>query len=192
MKKIFLPVLFLFTIISFSQDRDDLIKKNELSSNLFDLVVAGSFNINYERLYENNQSLAFSATFFDTYGYLDAGYLDKSEAVSLKASYLIYFKKEYDHAGFFFYPLLKLRTGKVTVDDGYYYDPEVDESFYKFTYDIGGFSAGFGLGHKWLFNNKFTLTVNGEIARNLGGFNDDYLDGDNIEPRFGINFGYRF
>jgi len=192
MKKAILIFLIFTSFVSFSQEEENLSKQNELSSNLFDLVVAGSFNINYERLFENNQSLILSATFFDTYGYFDAGYLDRSEAFSLKAAYIIYFKKEKDHAGFNFYPLLKIRTGKVYVDDGYFYDYVNDESLYEFSYDIGGFSAGFGLGHKWLFNNKFTLTVNGEIARNLGGFNDDYLEGDNIEPRFGINFGYRF
>ena len=192
MKKLLFALFMLFTCLSFSQEEENISKKSELSTNLFDLVVAGSFNINYERLFENNQSLFISATFFDTYGYFDAGYLEKSEAFSLKAAYIIYFKKEKDHAGFNFYPLLKLRTGKVFVDDGYYYDNSIDESQYKFSYDIGGFAAGFGLGHKWLFSNKFTLSVHGEIARNLGSFDDEYLEGDNIEPRIGINFGYRF
>ena len=32
--------------------------------------------------------------------------------------------------------------------------------------------------------------LNGDIARNLGNFDDDYLD--NIEVRFSVNFGYRF
>ena len=192
MKKALLTLLLLTSFVSFSQEKDELTPKNELSSNLFDLVVAGSFNVNYERLFENNQSLAVSATFFDTYGYFDAGYLEKSEAFSLKASYLIYFKKDKDHAGFYFYPLLKVRTGEITIEDDYYYYEQNETVENKFTYDVGGFSAGFGIGHKWLFDNKFTLSINGEIARNLGGFNDDYLEGDNIEPRFGINFGYRF
>ena len=115
MKKLLFTLFILFTCLSFSQEEENISKKSELSTNLFDLVVAGSINVNYERLFKNNQSLYISATFFDTYGYLDAGYLEKSEAFSLKASYLIYFKKEKDHAGFNFYPLLKLRTGKVFV-----------------------------------------------------------------------------
>ena len=68
-------------------------KKHEISTNLFDLVVAGSLNVNYERLFEKNQSLFIGATFFDTYGYYDAGYLKSSNAVSLKAAYMIYFSK---------------------------------------------------------------------------------------------------
>ena len=120
MRKIVLSILFLNTLISYSQDSKDQLKQNELSSNLFDLVVAGSFSVNYERLFENNQSFLVSATFFDTYSYLDAGYIERSEAFSLKASYMIYFKKEKDHAGFYFNPLLKARTGKVYVDDVHY------------------------------------------------------------------------
>ena len=107
----------------------------------------------------------------------------------MKVAYLIYFSKEKDHEGFFFYPQLKLRTGEVTIDNYYYYgdDVDVDESY---SYDVGGVSAGFGLGHKWMFSNKFTLTLNGDIARNLGNFDTDYLS--NLELRFGVNFGYRF
>ena len=192
MKKILITVLLFTSFISIAQESDDdQTKKHEISSNLFDLVVAGSLNVNYEHLFAKNQSLFLGVTFFDTYGYYDAGYLKSSNAVSLKAAYMIYFSKQKDHEGIYFYPQLKARTGEVVLDDYIYCDYENDvyiEEEYK--YDVSGFSAGFGLGHKWLFNNKFTLSINGEIARNLGNFDTDYLD--NIEGRFGVNFGYRF
>ena len=192
MKKILITVLLFTSFISIAQESDDdQTKKHEISSNLFDLVVAGSLNVNYEHLFAKNQSLFLGVTFFDTYGYYDAGSLKSSNAVSLKAAYMIYFSKQKDHEGFYFYPQLKARTGEVVLDDYIYFDYENDvyiEEEYK--YDVSGFSAGFGLGHKWLFNNKFTLSINGEIARNLGNFDTDYLD--NIEGRFGVNFGYRF
>ncbi len=193
MKTTLLALVMLLSVatINAQESADDLPKKSELSTNLLDLVIAGTLNVNYERLFEKNQSLFIGVNFFDTYGYYDAGYLEKSTAVSLKAGYLIYFSSSKDHAGFFFYPQLKLRTGEVTVEDYYYYDyvneTQVNE---QFKYDVGGVSAGFGLGHKWLFNNKFTLALNGDIARNLGNFDSDYLD--NIELRFAVNFGYRF
>jgi hypothetical protein len=192
MKKLVLIAALLGVSLSgFSQEDVDVQKKNEISSNLLDLVVAGSLNVNYERLMENNQSLFIGATFFDTYGYYDVGYLESTNAISLKAAYLIYFSKEKDHAGFFFYPQLKLRTGEVVVEEYTYYD--VDNDVYideEFKYDVSGVSVGFGLGHKWMFNNKFSLSLNGDIARNLGDFDDDYLD--TIELRFGVNLGYRF
>ena len=185
-------VLLLTSFYGFAQeDIETTTKKNEISSNLFDLVVAGSFNVKYERYLEKNQSLYIGATFFDTYAYYDTGYIKDSDAISLKAAYVIYFSKKKDHAGFYFYPQAKLRTGTVTVEDYYYYDYISDTNVEEeYTYDVDGFSLGFGIGHKWVFNDTFTLGINGEIARNLGSIDDDYLD--NVEPRFGINFGIRF
>lgn len=194
MKKSFLLVVVMLLSVTFSlnaQESTDPPKTSELSTNLLDLVVAGTLNVNYERLFENNQSLYLGVNFFDTYSYYDAGYIESSSALTLNAAYFIYFSKEKDHAGFFFYPQLKVRTGEVTVSDYYYYDSAIDSSVEEeFTYDVGGFSAGFGIGHKWMFSNKFTLTLKGDIARNLGNFDTNYLE--NIELRFGVNFGYRF
>lgn len=192
MKQFIIAAIFFVSLFSFSQDTDEnLLKKNEISSNLLDLVVAGSLNVNYERMFDKNQSLFVGVTFFDTYGYYDAGYLEKTTAVSLKAGYLIYFSKVKKHAGFFFYPQIRLRTGEVTTDYYGYYD-DISDNFVEeeFTYDVGGVGAGFGLGHKWLFNNKFTLNVSGDIARNLGNIDTDYLS--NVELRFGVILGYRF
>jgi len=192
MKKTYLlAVVALFSLITINGQEalDEAPKTSEISTNLLDLVIAGTLNVNYERLFEKNQSLFIGVNLFDTYGYYDAGYIDNSSAFTLRVAYLIYFSKQKDHSGFFFYPQLKLRTGDVTIDDYYYYgdDAFADE---RFTYDVSGVSAGFGLGHKWIFSNKFTLTLNGDIARNLGNFDTDYLS--DIELRFGVNFGYRF
>ncbi|WP_431156835.1 hypothetical protein [Winogradskyella poriferorum] len=194
MKKLVLS--FLLGLLIFTgnaqDDNTEPPKKSEISVNLLDLVVAGTLGVNYERLFDNNQSLFISANIFDTYGYYDVGYIEDNSAFSLRAAYLVYFSKDKDHHGFFFYPQLKLRTGEITVDEYYFFDEvEGQEVNQEFTYDIGGASAGFGIGHKWMFDNKFTLTLNGDIARNLGNFdNDDYLE--NVEVRFAVNFGYRF
>lgn len=193
MKKILFAAALLISVcfMNAQEASGDAPITSEISTNLLDLVVAGTLIINYERLFEKNQSLFIGVNFFDHYGYYDVGYIEKSTAVSLKAAYLIYFSQNKDHEGFFFYPQLKLRTGEVTVEDYYYYDFTNDtEITERFTYDVGGVAAGFGLGHKWIFSNKFTLTLNGDIARNLGNFDTDYLD--NLELRFGVNFGYRF
>ena len=192
MKKAYLfTVVMVFSLLTINGQEalDELPNKSEISTNLLDLVVAGTLNVNYERLFNKNQSLYLGVNFFDTYAYYDVGDIDSSSAFTLKVAYFIYFSKEKNHSGFFFYPQLKLRTGEVTIDDYFYYgdDVSVDESF---SYDVSGVSAGFGLGHKWMFSNKFTLTLNGDIARNLGNFDTDYLS--DIELRFGINFGYRF
>ncbi len=196
MKKTFLAVAMLLSVFSMnaqeSSDNDTTPKKHEISTNLLDLVVAGSLTVNYERLFEKNQSLMVGATFFDTYGYYDSGYINNNTTFSVKAAYLIYFSKDKDHEGFYFFPQLKFRTGEITVEDGYsYYDNEIDMYIEEErTYDLSGVSAGFGIGHKWMFSNKFTLSVNTDVSRNLGNFDDDYLD--DVELRLGVNFGYRF
>jgi hypothetical protein len=60
-------------------------------------------------------------------------------------------------------------------------------------YDIGGFSAGVGLGNKWVIQDKFTVIVFAEVARDLGGDLDEQnADLGNVEPRLGINFRYPF
>lgn len=197
MKKTFLTLIVALLIFSGNaQDSNDKdIKTNpknsEISLNLLDLVVAGTLGVNYERLFENNQSLFIGLNIFDTYSYYDVGYIADNSAVSLRAAYLVYFSKDKDHHGFFFYPQLKLRTGEITIEDYYYYETTTESGVTEeYTYDIGGASAGFGIGHKWMFDNRFTLMLNGDIARNLGNFDDDYLE--NIELRFAVNFGYRF
>ncbi len=85
---------------------------------------------------------------------------------------------------------MKLRTGEITVEDYGYYNNEGQFIGDEFTYDVGGVSAGFGIGHKWVFNDKFVLGINSDIARNLGSFDTDYLG--EVEFKFGVNFGVRF
>lgn len=194
MKKTILVPLFLVSVFMVkaqeTENRQILEHKNEITSNLFDLVVAGSFNVTYDRLFENNQALSVSATIYDTYGYVDAGYIEDNRAFTLEAAYKIYFSSRKQHAGFFFYPLLKVRTGEITTDDYGFFNNDGQFIEQEFTYDIGGFSAGFGLGHKWVFNDKFVLGINSDIARNLGSFDTDYLE--EVEFKFGVNFGFRF
>ncbi len=192
MKTKFILLALLYSGITMAQTSDvELLKKNEISSNLLDLVVAGSLNVNYERLLEKNQSFYVGATFFDTYGYYDAGYIESTNAISLRVAYILYFSKRKAHEGFYFYPQLKVRSGEVVVEDYFYYDFLTEtEVRQEFKYDVSGFSAGFGIGHKWVLNDKIVLSLNGEIARNLGSFDTDYLG--NIEARFGVNLGYRF
>lgn len=178
-----------------NDDAETRLVKNEISSNILDLVIAGSLNVTYERMLNNNISLAGSATFFDTYGYYDAGYLESTNAFSFRASANFYVSKRRQFEGLYFYPLLKVRTGEVTSDyDVFIYDDQGNfTQTNRRNYDVGGFSAGVGLGNKWVIQDKFTVSVFGEVARNLGG-NLDRQNADlgNVEPRFGINFGYRF
>jgi hypothetical protein len=191
MKKIYLLVLF--PMISLAQEVDEKKFTGEIKSNLFDLVVGKSFNLGYEYFFKGNQALQFDITLFDTYSYLDASYLDENNLIGLQASYNIYFSKNKNYHGFSFYPFLKYRTGTQVISDYYYnYDHETDsytEGSREF--DLTGLEVGFGLGHKWLFNEKISLGVGAQIGRNLNSsreFNDNYSE---IDFKANVTLGIR-
>lgn len=199
MKKTYLLICAsLMGCLAMAQSNDDAetrLLKNEISTNVLDIVIAGSLNVTYERMLNNNISVTGSATFFDTYGYYDAGYLESSSGVSLRGSLNFYVSKRRKFEGFYFYPLLKLRAGEITTD----YEVFIINSQGNYistnqnTYSIDGVAAGFGLGNKWIIQDKFSVTVFGEIARNLRqNLERENADLGNVEPRLGVNFGYRF
>ena len=191
MKKTLL--LLLLPLLSVAQESETKVPKGEIKSNLFDLVVGKSFNLGYEYFLKGNQSVQFDVTAFDTYSYLDAGYIDENNLFGFQASYNIYFSKKKDHHGFVFYPFLKYRTGTQVVNDYYYdYDP-VNGVYYARSeeFDLSGLEAGFGLGHKWLFNDKISLGVGAQIGRN---FSNDSEISDNygeIDFKANVTLGFR-
>lgn len=191
MKKIYL--FMLLPVISMAQEVEEKKFTGEIKSNLFDLVVGKSFNVGYEHFLKGNQALQFDVTLFDTYSYLDAGYLDENNLVGLQASYNIYFSKNKSYHGFSFYPFIKYRTGNQVISDYYYnYDPETN-SYIEGSreFDLTGLEVGFGLGHKWLFNEKISLGVGAQIGRNLNSskeFNDNYSE---IDFKANVTLGIR-
>lgn len=191
MKKFYF--LLIIPFISIAQKQEEKNYNGEIKSNLFDLVVGKSFNVGYEHFLKGNQALQLDVTLFDTYSYIDAGYFDKNNLVGIQASYNIYFSKNKDYYGFVFYPFIKYRTGTQTVDDYYFYEPITNvyvESSREF--DLSGFEAGFGLGHKWLFNDKISLQVGSQLGRNFSNddeFRDNYSD---IDFKAHVTLGFRF
>lgn len=191
MKKI---VLLLLPMLSIAQSNDGKNLTGEIKSNLFDLVVGKSLNVGYEHFFKGNQAFQFDVTLFDTYSYIDVGYIDKNNLVGLQASYNIFFSKNKDYHGFSFYPFLKFRTGKQVVEDYYYnYDPNTDTYIEQSReFDLSGIEAGFGMGHKWLFNNKISLGVGAQLGRNLSSdkeFRDNYSD---LNFKANVSLGIRF
>lgn len=178
--------------ISIAQNEESKEYNGEIKSNLFDLVVGKSFNVGYEHFLKGNQSVQFDVTLFDTYSYLDASELEKNGLIGLQASYNIYFSKSKKQHGFVFSPYLKYRLGKQEVVDYYNYDYN-SNSYTQLTreYDLSGLEAGFGIGHKWLFNDKISLTLGSQIARNFSNskeISDNYSD---INFKAHVTLGFR-
>ena len=150
-------------------------------------------NVGYEHFLKGNQSLQLDATAFDTFSYLDAGYMEKNNLFSLQASYNIYFSKNKAHHGFVFYPFAKFRTGTQEVE-GYSFSDDGNGNWISQSrsFDLSGFELGFGLGHKWLFNNRISLAVGSQLGRNLTSdseFRNNYSD---LNFKAHVTLGVRF
>jgi len=185
--------LLLLPILTFAQEAETKIATGEIKSNLFDLVVGSSVNVGYEYFLKGNQSLQVDVTAFDTFSYFDAGYMEKNNLFSLQASYNIYFSKSKAHHGFVFYPFAKFRTGTQEVEDSLTYNPITGSySFATGKNDLSGFEVGFGLGHKWLFNDRISLGVGSQLGRNLTSdseFRNNYSD---LNFKANVTLGVRF
>jgi hypothetical protein len=191
MKKLLL--LLMLPVLSFAQEAETKMAKGEIKSNLFDLVVGSSFNLGYEHFFKGNQALQVDVTAFDTYSYLDAGYMDNNNLFSVQASYNIYFSKNKAHHGFVFYPFAKYRTGTQEVDDVWSYNSITGNYTYTAReFDLSGFEVGFGLGHKWLFNDRISLGIGSQLGRNLTSdseFSNNYSD---LNFKANVTLGVRF
>lgn len=191
MKK--LCLLLMLPFVSFAQEKEAKTATGEIKSNLFDLVVGSSINVGYEYFLKGNQSLQVDVTAFDTFSYLDAGYMEKNNLFSLQASYNIYFSKSKNHHGFVFYPFAKIRTGTQEIEEYWFYDTTTGNSSTSTReFDLSGFEIGFGLGHKWLFNDRISLGVGSQLGRNLTSnneFRDNYSD---LNFKANVTLGVRF
>jgi hypothetical protein len=185
--------LLMLPVLTFAQEAETKIASGEIKSNLFDLVVGSSVNVGYEYFLKGNQSLQVDVTAFDTFSYLDAGYMEKNNLFSLQASYNIYFSKSKAHHGFVFYPFAKFRTGAQEVEDYWFYDSNAGTSSSTTReFDLSGFEVGFGLGHKWLFNDRISLGVGSQLGRNLTSdreFRNNYSD---LNFKAHVTLGVRF
>lgn len=191
MKKAIL--LLLFPLLTIAQESETKDAKGEIKSNLFDLVVGKSVNVGYEYFLKGNQSLQLDVTAFDTYSYLDTGYFDENNLFGFQASYNIYFSKSKKHHGFVFYPFAKLRTGTQVVEDYSFFDNGSGNWVSQNrSYDLSGFEVGFGLGHKWLFNDKISLGVGSQIGRNLTNDKEITENYSEINFKANVTLGVRF
>lgn len=179
--------LLLLPFLSIGQESDAKITTGEIKTNLFDLVVAKTVNVGYEHYLKGNQSLQLDVNLFDNYSYYDVSDLKSNNLFSVQASYNIYFSKTKAYNGFVFYPLIKYRTGTQEFDYNFYYDNSVSNKK-----DLSGLEVGFGLGHKWMFNDRISLGIGSQIGRNLSNdkkFSDYYSD---IDFRANVTIGVRF
>lgn len=174
--KNFLVVLVL--VVGFSsvaQINDSLIfNRNELKLNAI-LLVAGSFDVTYERLINEESGVGISAQVALTSEF------DVNFAIT--PYYRFYFGKK-PAAGFFAEGFGMLNQ----VDDFVYVD---ENDFNGESKTITDFAFGIGVGSKWITKRGVLFEINAGVGRNL--FSEYNSDRDyEFIGRFGITVGYRF
>ncbi len=177
MKKSILLLCLVSFFFGYSQENKTTdLKKNELKGNAL-MLVAGAFEITYERLLNDESGAGVSLLLsYDT---------DVSTKFSLTPYYRFYFGKK-AAAGFFAEGFGMLNTYQ---GENYYYNNGITTTIKE--EKITDFALGFGLGGKWVNKKGFVFELNAGIGRNL--FNDKSSDYDQeLVGRGGITLGYRF
>ena len=176
MKKLLLLLCLSILSFGYSQDKEKVdFSKNEIKGNAL-LLIAGGFEVSYERLLNEESSLGLSVfvPFVD----------DFDTKFSLTPYYRFYFGEK-PAAGFFVEGFGMFNTFEYTSD--WFSDTSPSE----FPERQSDFALGFGLGGKWITKRGFLFEVNGGIGRNLFNSNSEEY-GHQIVGRGGVSLGYRF
>lgn len=169
---LFVSVLLLSTLL-FSQEtvKEDDFNRNELHLNLLMPIALKSFEMEYERNISDQSGVGASV------------FIGNSDEWELRFAFTPFFRKYFgkeDAKGFFLEGFAMVNTIKY---GGYY------NYFNNYTTPIHNetdVALGIGLGGKFIASDNFVGIINAGIGRNL------LSDGEEVVPRFGIHFGYRF
>lgn len=184
MKKIIVLLGLMVSSFGFSQENETpSFKRNELSLNA-PYLVAGAFDVSYERILNEESGVGISALIsFDEDLYIK---------YAITPYYRYYFGKK-PASGFFvegFAMLNQYDDSSEIYYEGYYDDYGNFYTTYSYEGDEStNFALGFGLGSKWVTKKGFLFEINAGIGRNL--INENNSDNE-IVGRGGILFGYRF
>lgn len=177
MKKTILVITLFASLISFSQENEELDilnRKHELKLGAVKLLAGGIFEITYEYIQDKNRG--FGASLLINF---DKGN-DYIENYSITPFYRMYFQtyEDYGAKGFFVEGFTSFFSG----DNRYF--SFLDDSAVNDFFDI---SVGIALGKKWINTSGFIFEVKVGAGRNLLGnsVDDALFKGD-------LSIGYRF
>lgn len=201
-KILYLAFLIPFTIIAQTEDQNSVktkteqenatykrdIAKNEMSLNVFNVVIAGAIDARYERILTKNTSIGFDvfAKFIEND---DEDDFDTSEIYSKEFSFTTRFKYFFGNRtawGFYTQGFLMASSGKYDNDDGYYneitgiYYEEGEQEYF----DV---ALGFGVGGKFVSKDGFFTDISIGLGRNF--FNSESPE---IVGLLNVDLGFRF
>ncbi|HET8809791.1 MAG TPA: hypothetical protein VFM65_05940 [Flavobacteriaceae bacterium] len=199
---LFLLFLIPFSIIAQTEDQNSEkketeqenppykrdIAKNEVSLNVFNIVIAGAFDARYERILSENTSLGFDV-FVKFVDDEDDDNFDTSEIYSKDFSFTGRFKYFFGDRtawGFYTQGFLMASSGMYDNDDGYYdgasgiYYEEGEQEYF----DV---ALGFGVGGKFVSKDGFFTDLSIGLGRNF--FNSESPE---IVGLLNVDLGFRF
>lgn len=199
---LFLLFLIPFSIIAQTEDQNSEkteteqenppykrdIAKNEVSLNVFNIVIAGAFDARYERILSENTSLGFDV-FVKFIEDDDEDDFDTSEIYSKEFSFTGRFKYFFGDRtawGFYTQGFLMASSGMYDNDDGYYdgasgiYYEEGEQEYF----DV---ALGFGVGGKFVSKDGFFTDLSIGLGRNF--FNSESPE---IVALLNVDLGFRF
>ena len=197
MKRTALLLAFLLvSTMAFSQEPEQTeplthrdISKNELSLNVFNVLIFGAIDASYERILNDHSSLSLEI-FSKALDKNEGEEIDLAEAYSKEFSvttkFKYFFRENKAAHGFYAEAFGMFSDGwtdkevEVTTEDGSIFLQEVDVEYTDF-------ALGFGVGGKFVSKNGFLIDLSFGIGRNL--FNRDSPD---LVVLPNINVGYRF
>ena len=184
---------FLISICAFCQEdkptdsekriaKFSVAKRNEVSIDAMSAIAIPALSPRYEYILGR-----YSGIGADLFVSLDGdGYTDY-EKYSLTPYYRQYFfsKQDYGARGFYAEGFLKFFIFEEWFYDIINYSFTTNETYFFDT------SIGAGIGWKWISQSGFLVDLGVGIGRNLGLPSDDNV-GWEVQPRGGLNFGWRF
>lgn len=184
MKRVYLTVILLSLFVSNAQESSSS-RVNEVKVNFLNIISIASVEVGYERFFGDDQSVGLDLMINDRFSFLAEGNDGKEfKTSSVALSYNFYFSDSKPGAGYFITPYFKYRIGD------YVEVPLINGVRVETTTNISSPILGLGMGYKWLWAEKFTVSANASIGRN---FNKDVEKIFwAIEPTAAINIGYRF
>ena len=173
-------LLFIISLSIFAQETEEqeILKKNELKINMFNLIGFKWVDISYERILNEESSIGVGTLFSLDH---DIEGIDGYRTFSITPYYRHFFSSKYAQ-GFFIEVFTMLHSA---TDEFYYsnsgpYDSYVEE---KYT-DL---AAGISVGAKFLTKRGFIAEIYAGIGRDLLGQSEIEVVG-----RGGVSIGYRF
>ncbi|MEG0619378.1 MULTISPECIES: DUF3575 domain-containing protein [Chryseobacterium] len=176
-----LLLLSLLSVFSLNNAQDKKQRKNDIIADPILLIAIPLANVSYERLISENMGLGLNAMLTLS---------SNNESFKQFSPYFRYYLGKKYASGFFFEGFVPVTLQRNEVYN-YFYD---QSGSYQYRYDVNenftSIGIGFGVGGKWVINDRLIIEASGGLARRIGDFDNDNVGA--VTGKFMGGVGYRF